>query len=482
MFLTAVLVYAAFWNPRLDASMAWNFLDAGVSLVDTGRWMMAHSELYERVDTAAAAGGLVTGEPPGMAILAMPVYLAWRAAVGPVVTRQDFAAFNAACALLLGATLAALVATQVLAYSQWVGAGRRGRLLAAALVAFGTANFFLGTTFFKESVAALGVLLSVRLAVERRPVLARAGAGAIAAAATVVAHPVGLLVPLLAAMILRREGVRRALAFALGAAPLVAALAAYNTWLFGRPWRSGYLALTAVEHPGFVWPKLRVLLELLVGTEGGLVLYSPFLLVAVAGLALAWRGGHRAEAVVAVALLMGSWLAAAAWISQFSDVASWAHTLGPRMLFPAVPLLAAFTGPTLDRLGHRALAALAVPSVSFGYLGAQAGFIPTQTDSTSLAYALKTFVSGTGMGVFFKEWLPARLGLDTVHTVLTRPEVTARDLPALLATATGLRLMVNQAVFLALDVAALTLVAVIVTAVWKGRLPLAADERLPCAS
>jgi hypothetical protein len=152
------------------------------------------------------------------------------------------------------------------------------------------------------------------------------------------------------------------------------------------------------------------------------------------------------------------------------------------MLFPAVPLLAAFTGPTLDRLGHRALAALAVPSVSFGYLGAQAGFIPTQTDSTSLVYALKTFVSGTGMGVFFKEWLPARLGLDTVHTVLTRPEVTARDLPALLATATGLRLMVNQAVFLALDVAALTLVAVIVTAVWKGRLPLAADERLPCAS
>src|SRR5437879_320352 len=69
MFLMAVLVYAAFWNPRLDASMAWNFLDAGVSFVDTGRWMMAHSELYERVDTAAAAGGLVTGEPPGMAVL-----------------------------------------------------------------------------------------------------------------------------------------------------------------------------------------------------------------------------------------------------------------------------------------------------------------------------------------------------------------------------------------------------------------------------
>jgi hypothetical protein len=29
MFLTAVLVYAAFWNPRPDASMAWNVLGAG---------------------------------------------------------------------------------------------------------------------------------------------------------------------------------------------------------------------------------------------------------------------------------------------------------------------------------------------------------------------------------------------------------------------------------------------------------------------
>src|SRR5438445_1766841 len=82
IFVTAWLVYAAFWNPWLQSSMTFNFLDAAVSFVDTGRWEMAHPQLYEGKDTATAKGRLVSAEPPGTAVLIMPFYLGWRFLVG----------------------------------------------------------------------------------------------------------------------------------------------------------------------------------------------------------------------------------------------------------------------------------------------------------------------------------------------------------------------------------------------------------------
>ena len=47
IFVTALLVYLAFWNPWLQFSNSDNFVDAAVSLVDTGRWELAHWRLYE---------------------------------------------------------------------------------------------------------------------------------------------------------------------------------------------------------------------------------------------------------------------------------------------------------------------------------------------------------------------------------------------------------------------------------------------------
>jgi hypothetical protein len=99
-----------------------------------------------------------------------------------------------------------------------------------------------------------------------------------------------------------------------------------------------------------------------------------------------------------------------------------------------------------------------------GYLGAQAGFAPVPN---ALPYALKTFVSGTGMGVLFKEALPAWTGLETLHTVVARPDVSAGDLLARLPTQEGLTLTLHQALFLGLNVLALLGVARLVTRVWR---------------
>ena len=120
IFLTAWLAYAAFWNPWLQSSMTANFLDAAVSFVDTGRWEMAHPQFYEGKDTATINGRVVSAEPPGTAVLIMPLYLGWRFLVGPVDTPEAFQTLNGALALAVGATTSALVAVQSAWLAGWL--------------------------------------------------------------------------------------------------------------------------------------------------------------------------------------------------------------------------------------------------------------------------------------------------------------------------------------------------------------------------
>src|SRR5439155_221745 len=258
---------------------------------------------------------------------------------------------------------------------------------------------------------------AVRLALGDGDAWRRTGAGVLTGLAVLLTHSAALLAPLLALVVLARDGARNAAAFVLGGLPLVAVLGAYDAWLFGAPWRTSYSAVTGLS-TRFAAPKAAIVADFVVGPRGGLFLYSPFLLAAPSGLAAAWRGVRRAEAALTVAFLLLLTLVGASWQSQFADRASWSHGLGARYLFPALPLLAAFTGAALERASRRALLMLAVPSLVCAYLGAQAGFAPVPN---ALPYALKTFVSGTGMGVLFKEALPAWTGLETLHTVVARP-------------------------------------------------------------
>jgi hypothetical protein len=476
IFLTALLVYLAFWNPWLQFSNSDNFVDAAVSLVDTGRWELAHWRLYDGKDTATARDGrVVPGVPFGTAVLIAPLYALWRAVGGAAADGwTGLEIVNAVVVLVLCAPAMALTAVQVAWLAGWLGATRRGRVLAALLFALGTQAFQFGTMLSKESFTALAVTTAARLALGPGGVRHRVAAGALAAAAVTLTHSVVVLPLLLGLVILTREGRRPSAAFALGGLPLALLLGAYDTWLFGAPWRTSYTAITGL-HTAFVMPKPAIVADLLIGPRGGLFLYAPFLVLAPTALVHAARGARRAEAAVTLGLLALLVLTAASWQSQFADRASWSHGLGARHLFPALPFLAAFTGPVLERLGHRALLALAVPSLVCGYLGAQAGFAPVPN---AFPYAVKTFVSGTGMGVLFKEALPAWIGLDTLHTVVARPDVTARDLLARLPSAYGLHLALHQLLFGLLNALALLGVGGVVLRVWRAQ-PLEAPA---CAS
>lgn len=476
IFVTAMLVYVAFWNPWLQFSNSDNFLNAAVSLVDTGRWELTHWRLYDGKDTATARDGrIVPGVPAATALLIAPLYAGWRFAGGAAVDGwAGLETLNAVAVLVLCAPAMALAAVQVAWLAGWLGAARRGRLLAAVLFALGTQAFQFGTMLTKEAFTALAITTAARLALGGDGARRRAVAGALAVAAVLLTHSAAPWPLLLGAVVAARGGLRDAGAFALGAAPLALALAMYDTWLFGAPWRTSYAAITGL-HTRVVAPKPAIIADLMVGPRGGLLLYSPFVLAAFSGLRTAWRGARRAEAAMTAAFLAGLAVVGASWQSQFADRASWSHGLGARHLFPALPLLAAFAGAVLERLSRRALLLVAVPSLAFGYLGAQAGFAPVPN---ALPYALKTFVSGTGMGVFFKEALPTWIGLPTLHTVVARPEVTARDLLARLPTREGLTLALHQALFVVLDALTLLGVGGLVARVWRPR-PLEAPA---CAS
>jgi hypothetical protein len=467
LFLTAWLVYAVFVNPLLASPITWSSLDAAVSLVETGRWQVTHGALYGDMDVARAGERSVLGPPPGLAVALVPLYLVWRAALGPVEGPGAFGAFHVFATLVLGASVSALLAGEVAALAGWFGASRAGRLWAALLFAFGTPAFLFATRLFKENLAALAVIVAVRLAVADGGPARRVLAGFVAGLAALVAYPAGLIAAGLAVLLGARAGRRGFVAFTLGWLPSLTALALYNTWLFGRPWRFAYATYLnlpeAVPSVGWQSPDAVVLLNSLLHPREGLLLYSPFLVLGLIGLGVAWRGGRRLPVAVIALYALALWALSAAWLARFPS-----SFTGARYLFAAVPLLAACAGPVLERTAGGVRAGLAVVSVGLTYLVVQAGHI---ADPAPLLYALKTFVSGGGMPVLLKETLPTALGLETLHTTLARADVGAGDLPALLATVAGRRLVLNQAVLGAAGVLVLAAIAWVVGRLWARPAP-----------
>ncbi len=462
LFLTALLVYALFVNPVLTNPMTWSALDAAGALVETGRWQVVHADLYGDMDVAMSGARKVAGPPPGLAVLLVPVYAAWRAVAGSVDTPQRFAAFHVFATLVIGAAASALAAGEVAALAAWLGASRPGQLWAALLFAFGTPAFLFAVRLFKENVAALAVIVAFRLVVTAQGSWHRSLAGLLAGLAAIVAYPAGLIGLGLAAMTAARDGRRALGVFGLGWLPPLAALAIYNAWFFGRPWRfaySSYINLPeAASSVGFTLPAATVLFNSLVHQREGLLLYSPFIVLGVVGLGAAWRAGRRLPVAVVAVFTLLLWAVSAAWLARFPS-----SFTGARYLFAAVPLLVAFAAPVLERVGARLRWSLAIASVALTYLTVQAGHI---ADPVPLLYAVKTFVSGSGLPVLFKETLPAALGLETLHTTLARADVTGRELLAMLATAAGWRLALNQAFVIAVAAGVFAAAAGVIHRLW----------------
>jgi hypothetical protein len=246
------------------------------------------------------------------------------------VVRFVLGSFN----LVVGAALAALL----FAVARGLGAGRRGALAPAALLAFGTFLWPMSRTFFAEPLTALLLFGAfAALAVRPRPLLAGA-LGALALSVKiqyVVALPaLGLLAAWLALAAWRagerRVAARRIGGFALGAAVGAAPLLLYNTLIFGSPTSSGYHQSLAET---FTTPLLYGLNGLLLSPGKGLWLYAPPVALGLLGLApFARRRPALAATVVGVVLpTLGLFALYHFWPGD----GSW----GPRYLLPLLPFL-----------------------------------------------------------------------------------------------------------------------------------------------
>ena len=300
-------------------------------------------------DLAFARGHIHPNKAPGASFLAVPGY-----ALVFGVERLFGIDPDAAIVLNVNAWLTGLLSVGLLSALGVVlffrlalrfSNGEAGGALAATLAfAFGSLYFPYATMLYEHDLVAAFLLAAFALAFDARTPSRWFAAGACAGGAVASSYlaVVGLAI-LGVYVVWRGRRVSRALAFAAGAIPPLAVLAAYNVACFGTVLTTNY----AWQNPLFVQaggglaalftaPRFDVLAALLVSPFRGVFTGSPVLVLGAIGLVVMLRGTHlRAEGLVCAAMF--------AHLLVFNmSFANWngGWGCGPRYLIPALPFLA----------------------------------------------------------------------------------------------------------------------------------------------
>jgi hypothetical protein len=306
-------------------------------------------------DRAFRAGHVYSDKAPGMSVFALPA----AEAIGlPAPSHWNkkgdlrlwvVRVFTGGIAFLLSALLVGRVA-------EGLAPGWGGPSLVA--FALGTlAAPFAATTFDHVSAGVLG-FGAFLLAWRRRDGLAGLAAGTAIAfeyQAALTAAVVGCYVAL--------RGARPLLRYLAASLPPLGLLGAYQWAAFGSPLHTPYRYIanryTADQASGFFGihpPRLHAVYDVLIG-NGGLLVISPVLAAAAAGLVLLWKRGLRAETVVCGGVTLLFLLLNFGYFLPYGGVSP-----GPRFVIPALPFLAVGLAPAFARLPRptMVLAALSV--------------------------------------------------------------------------------------------------------------------------
>jgi hypothetical protein len=236
---------------------------------------------------------------------------------------------------------------------------------AATFAVFGTGTLAapLAPTFFEHDAGAFFAIAGFLLAWRQSRPLLLVAAGFMLGAGVLFEYEVGSIAVVVAAYVAVRER-RRVGWFVLGGLPPALALGAYDWVAFGSPFHLSYSYVVnryaELQQHGFFGvglPRLAGLREVLVG-DRGLLLLSPVLVAAAAGLYLMWRRGFRGEAAVAAIVTLIFVLADSAYFIPYGG-----NSPGPRFVLPALPLLALGLPFALDRFPKTTLALAAVSCV-----------------------------------------------------------------------------------------------------------------------
>ena len=306
-------------------------------------------------DRAFRAGHVYSDKAPGMSVLALPA--AEAVGLPPPSDWNPKGDLKLWAIRVLGSGIAFLLCALLVGrIAEGLAQGWGG----ASLVAFAIGTLaapFAATTFDHVTAAALG-FGGFLLAWGRRPELAGLAAG------TAIAFEYqASLVALVVACYIAQRGARPLARYLIASLPPLVLLGAYQWAAFGSPFHTPYRYVankyTAQQASGFFGihlPRLHAVYDVLIG-NGGLLVISPVVAAAAAGIALLARRGLRAEAIVCAAVTALFLIVSFGYFLPYGGVSP-----GPRFVIPALPFLAVGLAPAFARM-PRATSLLAVASV-----------------------------------------------------------------------------------------------------------------------
>ena len=296
-------------------------------------------------DYAVYQGRRYANKAPGFAALAVPPYLLLRAAA--VRTTGDPARMLWALGLFVVVVPALCLLALVRDRADAVAAG----FGTATAVTLGAGTLLLPyATVFLPHVLAAALLFGAfallwRARASAKPWLPVFAAGVLSGYGVATEYPtaIGAVILLCYALLGGGRDLARGVTFAAGGVVGVLPLLIYNEWAFGDVFHNSY---SGVANAGldtqFGAPSARVALQLLLSANGLLVL-TPILVCAAAGIALLLRQGSRAEAAVVAAVAVGYVVFNTMYFSPFGG-STWPGTRYSLTILPflAVPLAPVF--------------------------------------------------------------------------------------------------------------------------------------------
>ncbi|HEX4518440.1 MAG TPA: hypothetical protein VH063_02555 [Gaiellaceae bacterium] len=287
-------------------------------------------------DRAFADGHWYSDKAPGVALLAVPVVAAIHAVDG---TKHIWTNSWLLWAIRLWSGGLALLALTFLVGRVAEGLVEGAGLLTAVVFAVGTMAGSLGPTMFGHLPDALALFAAFVVATRAARPRDWLWVGLLAGLGVLFEYPAGLAAVILLVYAAIRGGRWAALATVAGGIPAAIVLGGYDWIAFGAPWRLSYrytsnvftgeqqqnLFGVGIPSPHGVWTLLL---------DGhGLLLVSPVLLAACAGLVLFWRQS-RAEAALSIAIGLVFCLYTAGYFLPNGGLSP-----GPRFAAAALPFL-----------------------------------------------------------------------------------------------------------------------------------------------